>query len=98
MNNAVLVSGIKRRDWVIYRHVSVLSQMKKNHFRHILFLKYLFIWLCWVLASAGRIYFPDQGWNLGSLHWEHGVLASGQQGKFHESEKWKWSRSVMSDS
>ena len=87
MNNAVLVSGIKRRDWVIYRHVSVLSQMKKNHFRHILFLKYLFIWLYWVLVVACGIQFPDQGSNLGSLHWEHGVLATRPPGKSQSMER-----------
>ena len=29
--------------------------------------------------------FPDQGWNLDSLHWEHGVLATGPAGKSQES-------------
>ena len=48
-----------------------------------LFLKFILcIWLCWVLAvtckllaAACGISFPDQGWNLGPLCWEHGVLA-----------------------
>ena len=30
---------------------------------------------------ACGIYFPDQGSNLGPLHWEHGVLATGPPGK-----------------
>ena len=37
---------------------------------------YLFILLCWVLVAVCGIYFPDQGSNLGPLHWEHGVLAT----------------------
>ena len=35
------------------------------------------------VAECG-IYFPDQGLNLGPLHWEHGGLASGPQWKFLE--------------
>ena len=42
-------------------------------------LKYLFIWLYWVLVVACGIQFPDQESNLGPLHWEHGVLASRPQ-------------------
>ena len=41
---------------------------------------YLFIWLCWVLVAACGIKFPDQGLNLGSLCWEHVVLATGSPG------------------
>ena len=54
----------------------------------------LFIWLHWVLvvvwaifinmqtlAAACGIWFPDYGWNPGSLHWENGVLATGPPGK-----------------
>ena len=41
--------------------------------------KYLFIWLRWVFVACG-IQFPDQGLNLGPLHWELGVLATGPQG------------------
>ena len=33
------------------------------------------------LSVACGIYFPDQGSNLGSLLWEHGVIATGQPGK-----------------
>ena len=29
---------------------------------------------------ACGISFPDQGLNLGTLHWEHGILATGPQG------------------
>ena len=56
---------------------------------------YLFIWLCQVLAVACKIlvpvcelsvmaygiYFPNQGPNLGPLHWEHRALATGQPEK-----------------
>ena len=39
-----------------------------------------FIWLCWVLVAAYGLKFPDQELNLGPLHWEHGVPASGPPG------------------
>ena len=34
--------------------------------------------LCWVLVAARGIWFPDQGLNVGSLHWECGTLATGK--------------------
>ena len=37
----------------------------------------IFIWLYQVLAAACGIQFPDQGMNVGPLHWEHAVLATG---------------------
>ena len=43
--------------------------------------KKLFLWLCWVLAAACGIQFPDQRSNPGPLHWKHGVLATGPPGK-----------------
>ena len=33
------------------------------------------------LVAASRIQFPDQGSNLGPLHWEHSVLTTGPPGK-----------------
>ena len=42
--------------------------------------------------SCGQ--FPDQGWNLGPLHWEHRVLATGPPGKSLENSfhvAWKMS-------
>ena len=33
-----------------------------------------------LLVAACRIYFPDQGWNLGLLPWDWGVLAPGAPG------------------
>ena len=36
---------------------------------------------CKLLVAAYRIYFPDQGFNSGPLHWEHGVSAPGPPGK-----------------
>ena len=36
------------------------------------------------LAAACGIYFPDQGWNLGLLPWEHRALATGPPGKPHK--------------
>ena len=41
------------------------------------FKKYLFIWLWTVYCGT----FPDQGLNLGPLHWECRVLATGPPGK-----------------
>ena len=43
-----------------------------------------FICLHWVLAVACTILFPDQGSNLGLLHWEPRVLATGPLGKSPE--------------
>ena len=42
---------------------------------------YLFICLCRVLVEVCGIYLPDQGWNLGPLHWQRRVLATGPPGK-----------------
>ena len=36
---------------------------------------------CELLVEACVIYFPDQGSNLGLLHWEHRVLGTGLPGK-----------------
>ena len=33
------------------------------------------------LVAACRIQFPDQGWNPGPLHWQHGVLTTGPPDK-----------------
>ena len=41
----------------------------------------LLVAACELLVAACRIYFPDQGSNPGRVHWEHGVLATGPQGK-----------------
>ena len=46
-----------------------------------LFKRYLFIWLHQVFLAAYGIQFPDQALNLGLLHWEHRVLATGPSGK-----------------
>ena len=45
------------------------------------FLIHVFIWPHRVSVAACGNQFPDQGSNLGSLHWEHGVLAIGSPGK-----------------
>ena len=36
---------------------------------------------CELSVAACGIKFPDQGWNPGPLHWEHGALATGSPGK-----------------
>ena len=41
----------------------------------------LLVAACKLLVVVCGIYFPDQGSNLGPLHWEHGVLAIGPPGK-----------------
>ena len=38
-------------------------------------------WACKLLVAACGIYLPDWGSNLGPLHWEHEVLATGPPGK-----------------
>ena len=38
---------------------------------------------CRLLVVACGIQFPDQGWNLGPLHWERRVLPTGSSGKSH---------------
>ena len=48
---------------------------------------YLFIWLLWVPVVACGIQLPDQGSNLGPLHWELRVLATGPPGKPHQGAK-----------
>ena len=45
------------------------------------YLTFFFFCLGQVLVAVCGIYFPNQGLNLGSLHWERGVLATGPQGK-----------------
>ena len=39
-----------------------------------------------LFVVACGIQFPDQGLNLGPLHWEHGVLATGPPGKTHQPD------------
>ena len=39
-----------------------------------------------LLVAARGIYFPDQGLNLGPLHWERGTLATGPPGKSWEEK------------
>ena len=67
----------------------------------------LFVSLCWILVAHGheeslvvacrlsvvpcRIYFPDQGSQLGSLYWEHRVLATGPAGKSQLACLFRWS-------
>ena len=37
-----------------------------------------------LVVAWGESQFPGQGLNLGPLHWERGVLATGPPGKSHE--------------
>ena len=54
----------------------------------------LLVVTCKILVAVCGIWFPDQGCNPGPLHWNRGVLATGQPGKsrlslklFQSSEK-----------
>ena len=42
----------------------------------------MYLAACQILVAVCGIQFPDQGLNLGPLHWMHGVLATGSPGKF----------------
>ena len=39
---------------------------------------WIFVEACELLVAACGIWFPDQGWNAGSLHWKCGILATGK--------------------
>ena len=41
---------------------------------------------CELLVVACGIWFPDQGLNLGHLHWEQAVLTTGPPGKSPEKQ------------
>ena len=62
------------------------------------FIFYLFIWLHQVLVAAYGIWFPDQGLNLGPLHWEPGVLATGPPGKSRQHQVFSTQTSLWSNS
>ena len=47
----------------------------------IIFLFFNLVAPCELLVAACGIYFPDQGSNLGPLHWEHRVLSTVPPGK-----------------
>ena len=57
---------------------------------------------CELLAAVHGIYFPDQGWNLGPMHWEQGILVTGSPGRYYISSfqfsSVQVSCSVVSDS
>ena len=41
---------------------------------------FFFFWLYQVLTAVCGLWFPEQGWNPGPLHWELEVLATGPPG------------------
>ena len=58
-------------------------QPRLSVFLSCFFFKYVFIWLLGshsVFIAAWGIWLPDQGSNLGPLHWEHRLLATGPPG------------------
>ena len=69
--------------------IMILCQGTVEHgladfFCKVFFNIYFFIWLCCVLVVAVGIWFPDQEWNPGPLHWECGILAMGPPGKYSQ--------------
>ena len=72
------MSSVSRESWRFQVPLDWLSRIPGMT----PFLKeYLFIWLCEVLVEACGISFLGQGSNLGPLHWECGVSATGPPGK-----------------
>ena len=65
--------------WVNENFLYFLSNFAVNP--KLFFILILFIWLHQVLVAACEILFPDQGLNLGLLHWELRVLATGPREK-----------------
>ena len=60
--------------------VSHCFQLKKKKKSFIL-LHWVLVAVCKLLVVAYGIQCPDQQSNLGTLHWEHGVLATGPAAK-----------------
>ena len=58
----------------------MMYPVTSNHYYYYLIFIY-FLWLCQVPVAARGIRFPEQGLDLGPLHWEHGILATGPPGK-----------------
>ena len=65
--------------WVNEKFLYFLSNFAVNP--KLFFIFIVFIWLHQVLVAACEILFPDQGLNLGLLHWELRVLATGPREK-----------------
>ena len=82
-----------RRKWGIHPlnshlpQISDLSMVSCPSRTLLLFLKNIYLfgcmgsWLWELLVAAYGIQVHDQGWNLGPLHWEPGVLPPGPPGK-----------------
>ena len=49
---------------------------------------FILVWLYWVLVETGGMELPDQRWNPGPPHWEHGGLTTGPPGKSRTWELW----------
>ena len=67
---------------------NILNITKKSYMIQSFFFFLIFnlsIWLLWVLAVDCGFQLPDQGSNLGPLHWEFEVLATGPPGSPHDS-------------
>ena len=74
--------------WQAYEPRNVVLQATTAVGMPDLFTFLIFTWLhqglavaCTFLVVVCGIWFPDQGSNLGPLHWEHGVLAIASPGK-----------------
>ena len=81
---------LEANEWFSEEHSIPVNicDLKKNIFiwlRWVLAIILKIFDLCYgmrnLLTETYGILFPDQGWNLGPLHWDCGVLATGPPGK-----------------
>ena len=86
-----------REAWCVAVHGVTKSWTRLSNWTGLIYLAFLGLsWDMWDLSVvACRIYFPDQGSNLGPLHWKSRVLTSGPLRKFknlHKLFKVHWRR------
>ena len=72
----------------LFTYLAVLGLSSSTYYRssaaaHIIDLQLQLVAACKLLVMACKIYFPEQGSNLGSLLWEFRVLATEPPGKSH---------------
>ena len=67
----------KKKNIYIYIYSHLFVQLRWSSLWHVRSLAVA----CKLLVVACGIWFPDQGWNPGSLCWEYRVLATGPPGK-----------------
>ena len=83
-------SGFKGMHLIIeMKTLNLKFQIYHQFLIFFFFFLYLFIYLASPGLSCSMqdlVWFPDQGLNLGHLHWEHEGLATGPPGKFQISD------------